>query len=536
MRGGLSFLSRCDKSHAMKITRVLLIVLPLGAVGACSGGGGSSPPPPTAQWEKFRHDVNNSGAGNPSLGDNNGVIMWQTQIDMTPISASPAIGLPLPGGDVNGELYIATEGGTLAALAPTTGEINWTICSCDAPGVPLICPAGRASTLGPLISSPAVYTFISTTNIFIGSANGAVYMFQDNGTTRTCAARFEPAAADFGGSTITSRFISSPGFTINPSTSAVSSVFIGAAVDVTQNGTTRTIGKLYALNTNGTPIWQYPPLGAAEEIGAITSSPVLGAVDTVFFTTEDGYVYGLTASGTFKWRFFIGATTDPDAPFSPSPLTTGQIFAPSTSGRIFSLNPDGSFHWSVPPLDKPEFESGFLSSLAVGLPATTITPTVPPTPTPPPGATAAPTETPTPVRLMTAIFGVTGAGNLVQIDLITGMINMLQNPAEKIAGPVVSSPMLSADGYLVVGAADGTLHAINTITGLPPPLQPPPPTPPTPTGWPVTLAAGVPIRSSPSASSVDNNGIVNGIVYVGADNGKVYAVGPGTIPTPTVTR
>ena len=44
-----------------------------------------------------------------------------------------------------------------------------------------------------------------------------------------------------------------------------------------------------------------------------------------------------------------------------------------------------------------------------------------------PGATATPTATPTPVRLTTAIFGVTAAGMLVQIDAITGEMNMLQN-------------------------------------------------------------------------------------------------------------
>jgi outer membrane protein assembly factor BamB len=349
------------------------------------------------------------------------------------------------------------------------------------------------------------------TNIFIGSASGFVYMFQDNGTNRTCIPPFRPAPTDFGRDpvpVIASRFISSPGFTINPSTGAVSGVFIGAAVDVTQNGTTRPVGKLYALNTDGTLIWQYPPLGAAE-IGAITSSPVLGAVDTIFFTSEDGYVYGLTASGTFKWKFRIGMATDPRAPLSlsPSPLYNGLIFAPSRSGQIFSLNPDGSFRWSVPSPD----ESGFLSSLAIGLPATTtptITPTVAPTPTPPPGATATTTATPTPVRLTTAVFGVTENGMLVQIDAVTGMMNMLLSPAARIVGPVFSSPYLSVDGYLVVGAADGKLHAINTITGM------------QPTSWPETgvVLGEKPIRSSPS---VDNNGII----YVGADDGIFYAVG-----------
>jgi outer membrane protein assembly factor BamB len=110
------------------------------------------------------------------------------------------------------------------------------------------------------------------------------------------------------------------------------------------------------------------------------------------------------------------------------------------------------------------------------------------------------------VRLTTAIFGVTTAGSLVQIDTVTGLMNMLLSPAAPIAGPVVSSPFLSVDSYLVVGAADGKLHAINTITGR------------QPSGWPVTLARDVPIRSSPS---IDNNGIV----YVGADNGMLYAVG-----------
>jgi len=482
----------------MKIARLLLMMLPLVALGACSGGG-SSPVPLTVAWPKFRHDVDNSGAGNSSVADNNGVIKWQTQIDQTPISASPAI-------DANGTLYIATEGGTLAALEQTHGTINWSVCSCDAPGsiTPVMCPPDTAHTLGPLISSPAVYAFSSLTNIFIGSATGTVYMFRDNGVTRSCTARFEPAAADFGGRNITSRFISSPTFTTNPGTSAVSGVFIGAAIDITTNGTTHPVGKLYALNSDGTLIWQFPRVGEGE-IGAVTSSPALGAVDTIFFTSEDGYVYALTSDGTFKWKFPIGMATDPRVPFSPSPLNNGLIFAPSASGQIFSLNPDGSFRWSVSSPDG----SGFLSSLAVGLPATTtptITPMVAPTPTPPPGATATPTATATPVRLSTAIFGVTTAGSLVQIDVVTGMMNMLLSPAAPIAGPVVSSPLLSVDGYLVVGAADGKLHAIDTITGL------------QPSGWPVTLAAGVAIRSSPSMNNFD-------IVYVGADNGTLYAVG-----------
>ena len=507
---------RCDKSHAMKLARVLLTILPLLGVCACSGGGGSTTQAPVAVWEKFRHDASNSGQGSGAIATNNGSIKWHAQIDQSPISSSPAL-------DINGTIYVATEGGTLAALRPADGSILWKVCGCDAPGsgTPLTCPPGTPapgtpSSLGALISSPAVYSVSSVINIFIGSANGSVYMFQDNGTTRTCAARFQPKETDFGsGATIVSRFNSSPAFTTNPGTMAVAGIFIGAAVDVTQSGATRTVGKLYAINTDGTVMWQFPGVGAGE-IGAVTSSPALNcgsaSIDlshcvatALYFTAADGNLYGLSDDGTFKWRFPIGVGTDPSAPFSASPLLSNLIFVPSASGHIFAINPDGSFRLRVTSPDG----TGFVSSLAVGNPATTtptITPTVPPTPAPPPGATMTPTATATPALPTTTIFGVTTSGTVVLIDATTGVSSVL-SLAEAIAGPVVSSPLLSADSYLVVGAADGKLHAINTFTGEQPS-----------SAWPVQLTDGMPIRSSPS---VDNNGVI----YVGADDGMVYAVG-----------
>lgn len=458
-----------------------------------------------APWEKFRHDSNNSGAGNGSVAINNGKIKWQTQIDHTPISASPAI-------DVNGTIYVATEGGTLAALEPTKGGINWSVCSCDTPGsgAALTCPSGTPSSLGMLISSPAVYAFNTVTYIFIGSAGGAgspggaVYMFQDNGTTRTCAARFQPK--DSNNVAIPSSFVSSPAFTTNAITLAVSGVFIGAAVDVTQSGATRTVGKMYALNTDGSLIWQFPKVGAGE-IGAVTSSPALGEANAIYFTATDGNLYALANDGSFKWSFPIGVVSDPLAPFSASPLTSNLVYTASADGQIVAVNPDGSFRWRVSSPDG----TGFVSSLAIGDQATTtptLTPTIPPTPTPPPGATSTPTATVTPVFPVTTIFGVTTAGNVVLIDTTTGNTKMLTGPVGPITGPVVSSPFLSIDGQLVVAAADGQLHNINTATGE------------EPTPWPVPLASGtpIPVRSSPS---VDNNGVI----YVGADNGIVYAVG-----------
>ena len=143
----MSFVFRCDKSHAMKIARVLLIVLPLVAVGACSGGGGStSATTHGRRGQKFRHDINNSGAGNGSIADNNGVIKWQTQIDTGRQSPRrQRLACRCRGGDVNGVLYIATEGGTLAALAADDGRHQLDRVQLRAPGTtePLTCPRAR---------------------------------------------------------------------------------------------------------------------------------------------------------------------------------------------------------------------------------------------------------------------------------------------------------------------------------------------------------------------------------------------------------
>ncbi len=486
----------------MKIIRALAAMVPLLLLCGCTGGGGDGPASfATAAWEKFRHDLSNSGQGNGLVADNNGQLKWQTQIDETPLSSSPAIGL-------DGTVYVGTEGGTLAALDATNGSIKWTVCSCDAPGssTPLTCPAGTQRSLGALIASPAIHAFNARTNIFIGSASGALYAFQDDGANRTCTLRFQPAAADFGNdATITARFISSPTFVTNTITAAVAGIFVGAAIDVTTGDSTRSVGKLYALNTDGSLIWQFPRVGAAD-IGAVTASVAVGPVSVLYFTSADGNLYAVANDGTFKWTFPVGTIADASAPFAASPLTATLVYAATAEGEIFAVNPDGTFRWRVSSPDG----AGFVSSLAAGFAAPTITPTdtptVAPTPTPPPAVTATPSPTPTFALAVQTIFGITTSGTLVLIDSATGDPMALTGPAPVIAGPVFSSPALSSDSYFVVGARDGMLHAVNTSTGA------------EPSGWPVLLAAGVSIRSSPAISN-------DGVIYVGADNGIVYAVG-----------
>lgn len=327
--------------------------------------------------------------------------------------------------------------------------------------------------------------------------------------------RFQPPAGDFGsGATVTSRFFSSPGFTLSPITTAIANILIGAVVDIQQNGTSRTVGKVYAVNSDGSTSWQFPRPGQPE-IGAVTSSLAVGLAGTLYFTAADTsadgqlQLYALDGNGTFKWKFPLSTTSGTIAQFDPSPLTSitsTLVFASTADGTITALNPDGTFLWSVPPQD----DSGFMGSLAVGQ-QTFVTPTptltAAATPTPGPETTATPSPTPTVFTSAQTLFGVTTAGKVVIIQTTTGEVRELPEPTPReMKEPVISSPALSGDAFLIIGAADGKLHAVNTTTGT------------ELAGWPVTLADNVPIRSSPAVDE-------NGVVYVGADNGMLYAVG-----------
>jgi outer membrane protein assembly factor BamB len=485
----------------MHFSRILFVAIFSTIFCACKGGGGSTVSP-TAAWEKFRHDFSNSGQGgglvaNPTPGTT--LQVWSVLIDPTPpatpapVSSSPAIAL-------DGTVYVGSEGGTLAAVtrnADGSLGFRWreTACLCaSSPSPPLPCPPHGDQELGPLVSSPAVSTLNGQTIIFIGSRNGAVFVFLDNGGTQPSSCGYFRPELPIGA---TAEFLSSPSFTedaqlstVPGAFSTINGVFVGARIFETTSSVTPTpVGKFYALNSNASEKWEYPRPGDPD-IAPITSSPALGLGGTWYFTTDDGNLYALTGDGTLKWTQPIDAMSNltPNLPFATSPLiTTSSIFVATQDG-IFRVTQDGH------PLGSMASGESFAASLATGLGAATT-----PTPTP---ATA---TTPTPPALA-FLYGVTSSGVVVGLDPAVPTPTVLPTPQTPISTPVLSSPALSAEGLLVFGTTDGRLHAVNTVTGA------------EPDGWPVTLAPGSAIRSSPSIAA-------DGTVYVGADDGKLYAVG-----------
>ncbi len=468
----------------MSIPRLFLVVLPLASLWACSGGGGGTSTPPQAAWGKFRHDTGNSGAAVAAVATNN-AHMLSLPIDVPPatpgaISSSPAIA-------EDGTVYVGSEGGTLAVLDANLG-VKARLTSCAA------CPGNPP--LGALISSPAVYMVNNTMSVLVASRTGSVYVFYQDAPDHPlqCTACFRPNPADFGAdATINAAFVSSPSFTTDPVIFTISGIFIGASIEVDQGGSTRHVGKLYAINTSGILNWQFPRPGDPD-IGPVTSSPALGDGNSWYFTAADGYLYALTSDGSLKWKTAIGAPGDLSLPFAPSVLTTGNyVVSPTASGEILAISADQlvSFHVASE-------GSSFTASLAAGGPPQG-------TPTTVPGPPGTPTATPT-LGTTSLVYGVTQAGHVVGFDVALPTPTLYPTPQTPIPTPVISSPALSSDGFLVFGSLDGQLHIVNTITGgeL---FQPP-----------ITLADGVPIRSSPSISA-------NGVIYVGADNGVLYAVG-----------
>ncbi|MBZ5652968.1 MAG: PQQ-binding-like beta-propeller repeat protein, partial [Acidobacteriia bacterium] len=369
-------------SGAMQRACVSVVAVLVLLLCACSGGGGGSTSIAGGVWSKFRHDVNNSGFGNGSVENNDGCLTSVPVDDgpppLSPISASPAIGL-------NGTVYVGSEGGTLIAVDPSL-NLRWKTTQCDTKGTPTA--SACSGTLGPFISSPAVYSNSRSglTTVIAASEAGSVWLFDDTGTTAICTGCFRPTALDDAISGAS--FVSSPTFMTHPVTLDITGIFIGATV--THSGSTDPSGEIYALNSDGTLKWEYPRRGDPP-IGTVTSSLAIGVGNILLFTTDDGNLYALTANGDRKWTFPIGTgSTTGLRLFDPSPLTASLVYA-TAAGQIIALTPDGGLSWRSPPTPGDDFAA----SLAIGnQPEITATPLPPSVPTPTPSSGTTPTITP----------------------------------------------------------------------------------------------------------------------------------------------
>ncbi len=89
---------------------------------------------------------------------------------------------------------------------------------------------------------------------------------------------------------------------------------------------------------------------------AVQGSPVVGANGTVYFTSNDGYLYAVNPDGT-SWRTFAGDSVDSGGLLLKAPAIGGDgtVYLAAGAPALQAFTPDGNVKWVTPPtLTYPE--------------------------------------------------------------------------------------------------------------------------------------------------------------------------------------
>lgn len=248
-------------------------------------------------------------------------------------------------------------------------------------------------------------------------------------------------------------------------------------------------GLLYAMNPNGSEKWRYQMGG-----GTGACIPALAADGAIYVGSRDHHLYAISKSGTLSWRM----QAEDQVLSSPAIAGDGTIYVGSDDGGLYRVRPDGSVAW--------RFGTGgdMHASPAIGEDGTIYTASWD-------GYVYA--VNPDGSRKWRFLAGgrvdcnpALGADGTVYIGSDSANVYAL-NPdgTEKwrfgTGSRVWSSPSIGSDGTVYVNSGP-TLYALRTIDGTP--------------RW---------SWSEPDSSRLMPPTIgPNGRVYVGAENGRFYAL------------
>jgi outer membrane protein assembly factor BamB len=242
---------------------------------------------------------------------------------------------------------------------------------------------------------------------------------------------------------------------------------------------------VYALNASATAvkrlIWSYTT-GA----GIGFSSPAV-AGGMVFIGSDDNRTYALNATtGVLVWKYKTGGMVDPSSPA----VANGVVFVGSEDHNVYAFGP--STNW--PMFHHDVLHTGYSTSTAPTTNQTLWNYTA-----------GGPVES-SPAVVNGVVYVGSDDNNVYALNATTGA--KIWNYTA--GGAVESSPAV-ANGMVFVVSDNGFVYALNAKTGhriwnYPIVVLIP--------GW-ASYPIGTPVESSPTVS--------NGVVYVGNDNGSVFA-------------
>ncbi len=98
---------------------------------------------------------------------------------------------------------------------------------------------------------------------------------------------------------------------------------------------------LYRITPDGAIRWHYP--SDTQEVGRhVFSTPMVLEDESVVFGGQDAFITMLTAMGTLRWRYRVGADVDGSAAMGRH----GTIYIGGDDGRVHALGLDGTLRWA----------------------------------------------------------------------------------------------------------------------------------------------------------------------------------------------
>ena len=251
---------------------------------------------------------------------------------------------------------------------------------------------------------------------------------------------------------------------------------------------------LYALDSSGSQRWRH------RTGDHIKSSPAVATDGTIYFGSEDHYLYALNPDGSQRWRYATFGAIDS----SPAIAADGTVYIGSKDGRLYAVNPDGTVKWnyntgnqivySSPAIaqDGTVYIGSYHSLYAIN----------------PDSSLKWEYNTGNSVDFSSPAIANDGTVYIACSDALVALNpdGSLRWEYDLSVDTFVSSPAIASDGTLYAGSLSGYLYAINPDGGL---------------KW--RYDAGGAVYSSAAIGS-------DGTIYTGSNDGGLYALNPdGTL-------